>query len=383
MDRFWLGGPNHEATPVTTDVLRWDLHYMAWGARVKSRWEELILNGQRRLLFICGAGFDPRALAAVSTLVDAGANVAECRLIEFGSGSGLPAAEEVARAESHRSQLRQIFTGTSLKTVVVATRNREGRSTGGINISAEFRDAQTYAGYSDVVVDITALPAELYFSLIGTLLTIWHSVSAQALGLGNLHVVVCDNPLVDSMILPEGGDKAELMYGFTGNVHRASIGDPIPIWAPVLGENQGEHLQKIAEHHRPQVVAPVLPFPANSPRRGDDLLLEYRSLMFETWNVDPSDIIFADEQNPFDVYAKLCAFASDYEESLSSIGTTQMIVSSHSSKLHSLGILLAAWERRFGVTHIQPTGHVVDGSFGTEHEKGELFDIWLAGEPYA
>ena len=151
----------------------------------------------------------------------------------------------------------------------------------------------------------------------------------------------------------------------------------------VLGENQGEHLQKIAEYHRPQVVAPVIPFPASSPRRGDDLLLEYRSLIFETWDVDPSDIIFADEQNPFDVYAKLCAFASDYEESLSPIGTTQMIVSSHSSKLHSLGVLLAAWERRFGVTHIQPTGHVVNGSFGAEHEKGELFDIWLAGEPYA
>ena len=368
---------------MTTDDLRWDLHYMARGAEVKPLWQQLMLNSQRGLLFICGAGFDPRALAAVGTLIMAGVHPAECRLIEYGSGSGLPAEEDVARAESHRFQLRQMFTGGSLKTVPVATRNREGRSTGGINISAEFREAQSYVGFSDVVVDITALPAELYFPLIGTLLTIWHSSNVQALGLGNLHVVVCDNPLVDSMILPEGGDKAELMYGFTGTVQRASIGDPIPIWAPVLGENQGEHLQKIAEYHRPQVVAPVLPFPARSPRRGDDLLLEYRSLIFETWDVDPTDIIFADEQNPFDVYAKLCAFASDYEESLSSIGTTQMIVSSHSSKLHSLGVLLAAWERRFGVAHIQPTGHVVNGSFGAEHETGELFDIWLAGEPYA
>ena len=367
---------------MTPDELRWDIHYLARGDEVKSLWRELKTTQERRLLFICGAGFDPRALVAVRALVEAGVDAAECRLIEFSSGSGLPAKVELTRAERHRTQLNQMFTGNSLKPVTVTTRSPEGHSTGGINISAAFREAQSYVNYTDVVVDITALPAELYFPLIGTLLTIWHSSNVESLGLGNLHTIICDNPQVDSMILPEGGDKAELMYGFTGTVQRASIGDPIPIWAPVLGENQGEHLQKIAEYHRPQVVAPVLPFPARSPRRCDDLLLEYRSLIFETWDVDPSDIILADEQNPFDVYAKLCAFASDNEESLSPIGTTQMIVSSHSSKLHSLGVLLAAWERRFGVTHVQPTGHVVSGSFGAEHETGELFDVWLAGEPY-
>ena len=368
---------------MTPNELGWDIHYVARGNQVESLWQELKRSLQRRLLFICGAGFDPRALAAVTTLVEAEVDIVECRLIEFGSGSGLPAKEDLARAERQRSQLKKMFAGNSLKPIVITTRNPEGHSTGGINISAEFREAQSYVGYTDVVVDITALPAELYFPLIGTLLTIWKSGNVKSLGLGNLHTIVCDNPQVDSMILPEGGDKAELMYGFTGTVHRASIGDPIPIWAPVLGENQGEHLQKISEYHRPQVVAPVLPFPARAPRRCDDLLLEYRSLLFETWEVDPSDIILADEQNPFDVYAKLCALASDYEESLSPIGTTQMIVSSHSSKLHSLGVLLAAWERRFGVTHVQPTGHVVNGSFGADHEKGELFDVWLAGEPYA
>ena len=166
--------------------------------------------------------------------------------------------------------------------------------------------------------------------------------------------------------------------------HRASIGDPIPIWAPVLGENQGEHLQKIAEYHRPQVVAPVLPFPASSPtpRRRPTVGVQKLDVR-DMGRMTLPTLFLPTSRTPFDVYAKLCAFASDYEESLSPIGTTQMIVSSHSSKLHSLGVLLAAWERRFGVTHIHPTGYVVDGSFGAEHEKGELFDIWLAGEPYA
>ena len=61
---------------MTSDVLRWDLHYMARGAGVKSLWQQLMLSGQRGLLFICGAGFDPRALAAVGTLITAGVHPA-------------------------------------------------------------------------------------------------------------------------------------------------------------------------------------------------------------------------------------------------------------------------------------------------------------------
>ena len=184
------------------------------------------------------------------------------------------------------------------------------------------------------------------------------------------------------MILPGGGDKAEIMYGFPGTVQRASIGDPIRIWAPILGENQEDRLLRINELVGPEVIAPVLPFPARRLRRGDDLLIEYRRLLYETWAFDSSDIIYADEQDPFDVYTKLSSLASNYEGSLSLIGTAQVILSSHSSKLHSLGALLAAWDQNLSVAHVQPIGHAVDGSFGPEHENGELFDIWLAGEPY-
>lgn len=356
---------------------------MVRGNEFGSFWSQLQADRQRRLLFICGAGFDPRALAVVSTIVAIGVDVAQCRLVEFGSGSGLVAEEDLQRAETHRDALRALCKGDALAPVQIAMRTQDGRGAGGIRISEAFRDPETYVDFSDVVIDITALPAELYFPLIGTLLTIWHSDSPRSLRLGNLHVVVCDNPRVDSMILPEGGDKAELMYGFTGTLQRASIGAPMPIWAPILGENQSEHLQKIFEFLKPEVIAPVLPFPAQNPRRGDDLLLEYSSLIYETWEVDESDIIYADEQNPFDVYTKLCALAANYAESLRAIGTAQIVVSSHSSKLHSLGALLAAWDRDLGVAHVQPTGHVVDGSFGGDHAQGELFEIWLAGDAYA
>ena len=368
---------------MTSDALRWDSHFMASGDQFLPFWSQLRDHAPRRLLIICGAGFDPRTLAVIEGLFSAGLCIAECRVIEFSSGSGLAAREELDRAGKHRESLQRLFAGNALNSVQIPMRTREGRGIGGTRISEAFRDPQSYAGFSDVVVDITALPAELYFPLIATLLEVWRSGITAPLVLGNLHVAVCHNPEVDSMISPEGGDKAELMYGFPGTMQRASIGNPIPIWVPVLGENQFGRLQKITEFVGPEVIAPVLPFPARNPRRGDDLLLAYRSLIFETWEVDPSDIIYADEQDPFDLYAKLCALSSNYQESLQTIGTAQMVVSSHSSKLHSLGVLLAAWEKEIGVAHVQTTGHVVNGRFGSEHSFGELFEIWLAGEPYS
>lgn len=367
---------------MTANALRWDRHFMASGDEFVPFWCQFRDDSRRRVLFICGAGFDPRALAVVNGLLDSGVAVAKCMVVEFSSGSGLAAPEDIERAQQHRIALQNLFEGNALKAVRVPMRASDGRSTGGIRISEAFRGLQKYAGFSDVVVDITALPGELYFPLIATLLEVWKSDTSGNQLLGNLHVTVCHNPEVDSMILPEGGDKAELMFGFPGTLQRASIGDPIRIWAPVLGENQLGRLQRITEFVGPEVIAPVLPFPARNPRRSDDLLLEYRSLIFETWAVDPTEIIYADEQNPFDLYAKLCALDSNYKDSLSPIGTAQMVVSSHSSKLHSLGVLLAAWEQGIGVSHVQPTGHVVDGSLGPEHEDGELFEIWLAGEPY-
>lgn len=367
---------------MNADSLRWDCHYMVGGQEFSPLWVQLNRDDKRRLLIICGAGFDPRALAVVSEIFASGVCDAECRLIEFGSGSGLPRPEDLERAQTNRTKLGEFFRADSLKVVAISMRSAEGRSVGGIRISEAFRDPKNYEGFSDVLIDITALPAELYFPLIATMLEVWRHRDAESQGLGNLHVAVCHNPEVDSMILPQGGEKAGLMYGFPGTLSQASIGDPIRIWAPVLGENQSERLIRITESLGPNVVAPILPFPARNPRRGDDLLLEYWGLIFETWEVDPTDIIYADEENPFDVYAKLCLLSSNYTASLSPIGTAQMIVSSHSSKLHSLGVLLAAWEQKLGVAHVQPAGHIVNGSFGADHENGELFDVWLCGEPY-
>lgn len=367
---------------MTRENLRWNRHFLRSGDGFKSLWTELTSTRSSRILLICGAGFDPRALAVTHELHNSGIHLDECRLIEFSSGSGLVSSDDLSRADEHRRHLGAVFPDDSLIQIQVPMRAEDGRSTGGIRISEAFRNPASYAGYSDVVVDITALPAELYFPLIATLLKVWEDNDLNACALGNLHIAVCHNPAVDSIIQPQGGDKADMMYGFPGTLQQASIGNPIRVWAPVLGEHQFGRLERITDYLGADVVAPVLPFPARDPRRGDELLLEYRSLIFDTWEVDSGDIIYADEEDPFDLYTKLLLLSSNYTEALRPIGTVQTVVSSHSSKLHSLGVLLAACEHNFAVAHVQPTTHDHEAGFGPEHREGTLFDIWLAGEAY-
>lgn len=177
-------------------------------------------------------------------------------------------------------------------------------------------------------------------------------------------------------------NRAEWVHGFSGGLSRESAGDSPRIWAPVLGERQSTVLSKIAEYVKADEITPVLPFPAQDPRRGDRLLVEYRELLFEAWAVEPRDIIYAAEGNPFDVYQQLCGLEQRYSAALKSLGTAKTVVSAHSSKLLSLGVLLAAYERKLSVPHVEPTGYIVNNGFQLDDEDGELFEIWLAGEAY-
>ena len=80
---------------MTLGELRWNGHFLASGEEFTSFWKNVHGLDQRKLLIVCGAGFDPRALAVVDGILDSGAHVAECRLVEFSSGSGLVAEEDL------------------------------------------------------------------------------------------------------------------------------------------------------------------------------------------------------------------------------------------------------------------------------------------------
>ena len=124
-----------------------------------------------------------------------------------------------------------------------------------------------------------------------------------------------------------------------------------------------------------------MPFPSRNPRRGDELVSEYHSLLFDEWEVSPRGFIYADERDPFDIYRQIGELAADYAESLAPLGAANTVVSAHSSKLLSLGVLLAAFEHNLAIAHVEPTAYDVDEA-AEDQEANELFEIWLTGEAY-
>jgi len=259
------------------------------------------------------------------------------------------------------------------------------RKVGGRRI-AQLAKADALAGYTDVVVDISALPRSLYFPLLRQLLKLHDRTRSQggAAVPANLHVIICENPQLDARIQEELSERADYLPLFSAQAGLVQDQDVPRIWAPVLGEGQEMALRRIEQlikaNGRAPEICPVLPFPATNPRRGDQLLLGYRQL-FDAWEVELRNIIYAAEWNPFDVYRQLCRLHDRYRDALEPLRGAKMIVSAHSSKLLSLGVLLAAHNREIAVAHVEVDGYVMQNRPQAE-EDGEMYEIWIAGEPY-
>jgi hypothetical protein len=143
-------------------------------------------------------------------------------------------------------------------------------------------------------------------------------------------------------------------------------------------------MKKIADLLDPQEVCPVLPFPARDPRLADQLLLEHRDLIIDRFEVQPTSFIYAAETNPFDLYRTLVKFDDDYQAILGPIGGADVTLSSHGSKLLSIGALLAAYERELQVLAVRATRRSLDPSYWEPNARhaDQLACVWLKGEPY-
>ena len=59
-----------------------------------------------------------------------------------------------------------------------------------------------------------------------------------------------------------------------------------------------------------------------------------------------------------------------------------MVISSHSSKLLSVGVLLTAYEYDLVVQHVSPGTYGLHPGADAFRGHDEIYDLWLTGEPY-
>ncbi len=365
--------------------MRWDPYIFKQGSEFDSFWREYVAQGSKRYLFLLGRGFDPRALSVLKKILSFGAQI-DVWLLAFDNGF----EDSKRRIELTRENL------TELEGLAGVARTQEieivlGRSGEGNATSRNVRRALSTAGelkdYTDIVVDISAMPRMVALTSVAFLL---HELDTQAENTDvNLHVTTAESVSAD--IGAARGtlrDDVTNVVGFSGRLGGEST-DQIPrVWFPVLGEQQGIRLNRIRDSLDPDEICPIIPFPTREPRRGDEIICEHRQQLFEDFQVEPGNILRASEYNPFEAYKQVFWAMDRYRRALGELGGCKAFVSPLSSKLLSIGALLACYDHLYGaiggermsvgILYVETADYsdpIIDDS-----AEFELSSMWLRGD---
>jgi hypothetical protein len=330
----------------------------------------------RTTYYILGLGFDPRATVGLQRFLALG--IPDSRVISVGLRP--QAADDTTKGQAERNEriLAELEAKHPQAFLRVGLPAVEEPRSAGLRLARELLQQGRLSTSASVIVDISSLPSSVHFPLIGVLL------SRAAKEPFELQVVACENPQLDDAVLEQGVVDAGPIGGFKDGLDLEAGSRQLRIWAPVLGHGRDAAMRSILARLDPEEVYPVLPFPARNPRRGDDLLSEYREMLFDTAQIEPRNIIYAAESDPFDLYRTLSTLYERMGRTLAPIGAPVLVLSTHSSKLLSIGVLLAAFEHNLPVMTATPSQYAIDPSIGVEEISAEnsLTCVWLAGTPY-
>ncbi len=377
-------------TLVEGDQFRWGHYLFHRGSEFSTFWEAHLSERQRDLLFVLGLGFDPRMCAGVQTILQAGGKgVRNCLLIKYDEGPDSPSKRHSPVVEKNRKLLYSLFSSPNdISLHPLEMWSNDGRRIGSRRASEIIQDVSQLSQYSDIIVDVSALPRSIFFPLLAKLLFLLDKQYDKGSKTStNLHSVTAEDVLLDERIKEEGiDDNATYLHGFSKDLELVASPDLPKVWIPVLGEGKETQLTRIYEHVKPDEICPVIPSPSANPRKGDDLLIEYRTFLFDELRVEPQNIIYACEANPFEAYRQILQTIVHYNDVLEALQGCKVVISAVSSKLLSIGALLAAYEAkaanyRVGISNIEAYGYSIDIGQATIR-KEMLNNLWLAGECY-
>lgn len=350
-------------------------------------WKDMLTEKERNILFIIGLGFDPRMCCGLKAILNASENgKRECVLIEYDEGEASPSKKYSKEIDANRNWLNEIMNGRgNIVPKKLLMWSEDGRRIGSRR-AGEIIDTAILSEFTDIVIDISSMPRCIYFPIITKVL--YYLDSKPEYSSVNLHVLISEDTQLDEIIQEEEiDDSATYMHGFSSDLEReATAGIPI-IWIPVLGEGKDAQLVRIYDHIKPDEICPVIPSPSRNPRRADNLILEYRELLFDRLRVEPQNIIYASERNSFEAYRQIYRAIIRYKDALEVLGGCKIVVSAVSSKLLSIGALLAAYEAKkngymIGISHVESFGYRITNNIQYDPNSVELFSLWLSGECY-
>lgn len=378
--------------------LRWQNSQLFTDEKIDGVWKSHFNSSNKHCLFVSVHGFDPRMNDAAKRLLGCTPEQlkVDCLLLTLDEGSNSHSQKYLDVAEANAAELKDLIQtrGRSIDfTVQMKSPDSYMTRMGSQNIFNMIKE-DLITGYSDIIVDISSMPRSIYFPLIKKIMLILDALNEASTDKRNLFVTIVENAELDFKIVSEGLDEfAHHIFGFMGNTGLEENRGKASLWIPLMGENriaQNRRVYNLVKEDNRLEIVPIIPFPAKDPLRGDKIVTNYRTLLFQELDIEKQNIIYAAEQNPFDSYRQIYKTIVDYNKALEVIGGCKVHISPFCSKLISMGSLLAAYEldsqegMSVSVVNIEANGYLVESKNILEKKNinGELFLLWLVGDPF-
>jgi len=328
-------------------AMRWDPYSLTSDADFNTFWAGRLEGGNRRILLILGRGFDVRTLETARRLHQLNANVQVWQLA-FDNGLGDSVVRTEMTADNHAG-LVTLFGADNILSVPIEIGGPSGTVATPINTQVALQQAGECTEFDDVIVDISAMPRMVAMTAVSVLLNRFDKLAESGKKSINLHVTTAESVSAD-IGASRGSlrDGVTFVRGFSGHLEEQTTQNWPRVWFPVLGEGQRDRLRLIQELIDPDEICPVIPFPTKKPRRGDEVVGEHREILFDDFLIEPANILLASEYNPFEAYKQIYIAMDQYKQALRSMGGCKLFVSPLSSKLLSIGVLLACYDHRYG-----------------------------------
>jgi hypothetical protein len=352
---------------------RWDRCIYQRGDDAEMFLSEHLSETQRKGLIIAGAGFDPRSVRASRTLSKVlGARLAGIFIRENRPN---PPAELLARANQNQRLITDDVANHRIAEVAVF--DSDLAVIGGREI-VKMANSIDFTGVTDVFLDVSALSTGIIFPLTKFL----YDKISKSRTASNLHILVCDSPVIDYGISSVPHHITSFAHGFKGDLGLHQANDAAKLWLPQLVFGQNETLGRIHAAVMPDYVCPIFPFPADNPRSVDELVEHYANEL-GTWDVDDRNVVYAAQDDPLDLYRTVLQIDQVRTRVFEKIGGSMTVISPLGSKLLAIGSMMAAIEKNFPVVYVESLSYKVGPSIRPEvADKSELVHIWLHGEAY-
>jgi hypothetical protein len=368
--------------------MRWDPYQLRAGPEFDAFWADRLKDGKRKLLFLVGRGFDARAPSVPRRILGLGKpEILHGWILRFHNGQQ-ETENAQKRVDVNVATFKEIF-GLGLTEIEIKMRSAGNSSVTSRNTRTAVSRRDELAQYTDVIIDISAMPRTVALTAIAQLIALLDEIAQNGGFSINLHVVVAESVSADRG--HTSGSLSETvtsLAGFSGQLTSESSANAPRVWFPVLGEGQAARLERIRAEIDPDEICPTIPFPSRDPRRGDRLIEEYRQLLFDDFRVEPANILYASEYNPFEAYRQLYGAIDRYRDALRELGGCKVFVSPLSSKLLSVGALLACYDHRanaggpdkvnVGISYVESVtyGEPADGVDAAT----DLYSLWIRGD---